>query len=293
MEKKQAFVVMAHNKWEMLLRLLERLDDSRFDVWLHIDADSVVPEEVQKRLESGFSNLKLLQRHKLWWADVSIVDAELSCFGQVLLSGREYSHIHLLSGQDLPLKSNSGIVEFFNAHDGEEFLELTDELTIAHVRCVNVFTRDFGYKNGKSLVAYRLKKSLNKTLHALEKMILMHKWYRRDTDFRKGSQWVSITPSLAQLLVQQREQIVQFYKRSFAPDEFFIQTAAWNSGFREHISKLPSRHIVWERKHTPHPRTFTIGDLESLKASGACFARKFDNAVDSAIIDQIYEYTQE
>lgn len=291
--KRQAFVVMAHNRWEMLFRLLERLDDSRFDVYLHIDADSMVPDGVMQRLESGFSNLTLLQRHTLFWGDVSIVDAEICCFAQVLASGREYSHIHLLSGQDLPIKSNSQIMEFFNAHDGQEFLEMVDDLTIAHVRCVNIFTRDFGYKPGRSHVVYRIRKSVNKLLHALEKMILMHKWYRRRIDFRKGSQWVSVTPRLAGYIVDRREEIVRFYRRSFAPDEFFVQTTAWNSEFKDYICDKKTRYIVWERKHTPHPRTFTVDDFDSLTASEACFARKFDSDADSAVIDMIYDYTEE
>ncbi len=291
--KRQAFVVIAHNRWEMLFRLLERLDDSRFDVYLHIDADSVVPEDVMQKLESGFSNLTLLQRHTLYWGDVSIVDAEICCFAQVLASGRVYSHIHLLSGQDLPIKSNTQIVEFFNAHDGQEFPEMVDDLTIAHVRCVNIFTRDFGYKPGRNYVVYRIRKTTNKLLHALEKMILMHKWYRRNVDFRKGSQWVSITPRLAEHLVQNRGDIVQFYRRSFAPDEFFIQTTIWNSEFKDYICNNKTRLIVWEKKHTPHPRTFTVDDFDSLTASDACFARKFDSDADSAIIDMIYDFTKE
>jgi len=293
MTKRQAFVVMAHNRWEMLFRLLERLDDSRFDVYLHIDADSDVPHDVMQRLENGFSNLTMLQRHRLYWGDVSIVEAEICCFEEVLASGKEYSHIHLLSGQDLPIKSNTGIVEFFNAHDGLEFVEMVDDLTIAHVRCVNVFTRHFGYKPGSSYAAYRIRKTLNKLLHILEKMILMHKWHRRNIDFRKGSQWVSITPRLAGHLVDNREMIVELYRRSFAPDEFFIQTTAWNSEFRDYICGIPTRHIVWERKHTPHPKIFTIDDFDSLTASEACFARKFDSMTDSSIIDKIYEYTKE
>lgn len=290
--KRQAFVILAHNRWEMLLRLLERLDDGRFDTYLHIDADSAVPEEVMQRLEGGFSNLTLLQRHTMYWGDVSIVDTEISCFEEVLASGREYSHIHLVSAQDLPIKSNSQIMEFFNAHEGMEFPEMVDDLTIAHVRCVNVFTRDFGRKPGRNNVVYRTRKSLNKILHALEKMILMHKWYRRKVDFRKGSQWVSITPRLAEHLVQHKGQILDFYKRSFAPDEFFVQTTIWNSEFKDYICNTKTRHIVWEKKHTAHPRTFTIDDFDSIIASEACFARKFDSDADSAIIDRIYEYTQ-
>jgi hypothetical protein len=40
----------------------------------------------------------------------------------------------------------------------------------------------------------------------------------------------------------------------------------------------------------PHPDTLTSGDYDTLLASGADFARKFDAAVDSRVLDLLDEH---
>lgn len=41
---KHAYLIMAHNQWEVLAQLLEVIDDPRNDIYLHIDKKCLFPE---------------------------------------------------------------------------------------------------------------------------------------------------------------------------------------------------------------------------------------------------------
>lgn len=288
---RQAFVILAHGKWPLLERLLGALQAPDFDVYLHVDADVAMPSCWEEKLHSCFSNVMLLPRQRIYWADVSLVDLELRCFEQVLASGHAYSHIHLLSGQDLPLRSNEAIVRFFSEHPTTQFVQIYEDATynLTHVRCHYIFTHYFQYKQG-SRISYRFRRLANQVWHALQKLALVHRWHRRDIAFRKGSQWCSITPDFARSLVEKREDILALYAHNFAPDEFFLTTALSQSPFAADWQNTNLRLICWApKKHTPHPNVFTMKDAETLAASQAFFARKFDEDVDAEIVNKVLE----
>ena len=46
------------------------------------------------------------------WGDISVVDAEFALFDEAYRRG-EYSYYHLLSGVDMPLKTQNYIHRFF------------------------------------------------------------------------------------------------------------------------------------------------------------------------------------
>lgn len=291
---RQAFVILAHGKWSLLERLLGALQAPDFDVYLHVDADVAMPVGWLERQQARFPNVILMPRQRIYWADVSLVDLELRCFEQVLASGRAYSHIHLLSGQDLPLQSNDAIVRFFSEHPTTQFVHAYEgaENNLTHVRCHYIFTHYFQYKEG-SRIGYRLRRLANQLWHAVQKLALVHRWHRRDIAFRKGSQWCSITLDFARYLLEQREEILALYAHSFAPDEFFLTTALALSPFAAEWQNTNLRLICWApKKHTPHPNVFTMRDAEALKASRAFFARKFDEDVDAEIVGVVLKNTK-
>ena len=55
------------------------------------------------------------------WGDISVVDAEFALFDEAYRRG-EYSYYHLLSGVDMPLKTQNYIHRFFEKNAGKEFV---------------------------------------------------------------------------------------------------------------------------------------------------------------------------
>jgi hypothetical protein len=78
--------------------------------------------------------------------------------------------------------------------------------------------------------------------------------------------------------------IFAFFRTVLAPDEVFLQTTLVNSGkFR--FEPDGRRYFDFTRSRNNHPRTLGAADLDAMLASGAHWARKFDPAYDSEVLD--------
>jgi hypothetical protein len=78
---------------------------------------------------------------------------------------------------------------------------------------------------------------------------------------------------------------VRFFEHVFVPDELFFQTIIMNSELRDTVENDDLRYLDWSRE--PAPVVFTRDDLPALLDSGQLFARKFDETVDSAVLDAL------
>lgn len=118
MFNKHAFLIIAHNKFDQLQLLLDLLDDKRNDIYVHID------KKVRcfPHLYTKFAGLNILKnRIDVRWGDVSQIETEILLFETALRNG-DYNCFHLISGVDLPIKSNDYIHNFINLHPNIEFV---------------------------------------------------------------------------------------------------------------------------------------------------------------------------
>lgn len=277
---KHAYLILAHTEFGLLETLIHCLDDARNDLFVHIDRKAGrLPV-----LQAEHAGLHLLERRiDIRWGDYSMVEAELALFEAAASSG-PYDYYHLLSGVDLPLRSQDEIHAFFATHKGKEFvgfllLEMTPDL-VRRMQRWHLFPRHFSRKRN----AYSAIRAL---------FLRMQEWTgikrNRDVEFRKGAQWVSITDALVRHLLERRAWIEKTFTHTFVPDECVMQTVVWNSPFREQLYSLESeergnlRCIGWRNDEL---YDWTAADYDMLVASGALFARKF-NSKDPAFIERI------
>ena len=81
------------------------LDDERNDIYLHIDKKVVLGSLEQDLFRLAKARLFVLeQRLDVRWGDISVVKAELLLLETASMKG-PYDYYHLLSGVDLPIKS--------------------------------------------------------------------------------------------------------------------------------------------------------------------------------------------
>ena len=113
---KHAYLILAHGSYTLLQRLVSTIDDERNDIFIHIDRK----QTELPRLQVKYSRLFLLdaERVSVFWGDVSVVAAEFALMAFAHKRG-DYAYYHLLSGVDLPLKSQNDIHAFFEAHQGK------------------------------------------------------------------------------------------------------------------------------------------------------------------------------
>ena len=103
---KHAYLIMAHNEPEILQLLLSSLDDERNDIYVHIDRKASFDASVFRTLKSHFQVLPI--HIDACWGDFSLVEIELALFKEAYSKG-SYAYYHLLSGVDLPIKSQDYI----------------------------------------------------------------------------------------------------------------------------------------------------------------------------------------
>ena len=105
--KKHAYLIMAHTQPELLKKLLQMLDNERNDIYLHIDskAKDYPLDEVAAVLKK--SKCIFTERTDVKWGSYSQINCEMVLLKEAVKT--EHVYYHLLSGMDLPIKSQNEI----------------------------------------------------------------------------------------------------------------------------------------------------------------------------------------
>ena len=289
---KHAYLILAHNEFALLQTLIDCIDDPRNDIFVHIDKKvKVVPE-----LNAKHSQLQVLnQRIDIRWGGLSMIKAEYALFETASASG-PYQYYHLISGVDLPIKSQDYIHDFCDTNNGKEFIgytltEMTPEL-IRRTRRWHLFPEHFSRKrNILSLI--------RATGIRFQDILGIQR--NRQIEFKKGSQWVSITESMAQYFITHKHWALRVFRGTFVPDECVMQTLCWMSPYRKNLFNFESdgdgcmRAIGWKQNPATQGWSlidWTAADYDTLATSPALFARKF-NSKDWAFIEKVVSLSRQ
>ena len=285
--KKHAYLIMAHTQPELLKKLLKMLDNERNDIYLHIDskAKDYPLDEIAAVLQK--SKCIFTERTDVKWGSYSQIHCEMVLLKEAVKT--EHAYYHLLSGMDLPIKSQEQIFAFFEKYNGLEFVD-EDGAAISEAALSRVkYTHKFYGKAG----------SVKDILGALsvkgQKLLGVDKTQKYgNIIFQKGRNWFSITHGLAKLVVEKEDWIQEVFGQSVCGDELFLQTVARNSEYAEKIcnpNTMPevpdTRYIDWKRGSNNNPYVFREDDFEELKNALGLFARKFDLNVDKKIVEKL------
>ena len=285
--KKHAYLIMAHTQPELLKKLLQMLDNERNDIYLHIDskAKDYPLDEVAAVLQK--SKCTFTERTDVKWGSYSQIHCEMVLLKEAVKT--EHTYYHLLSGMDLPIKSQNEIFAFFDKYNGLEFVD-EDDAAISEAALSRVkYTHKFYGKAGS------VKDFLGSLSTKGQKLLGVDKTKKySDIIFQKGRNWFSITHGLAKLVVEKEAWIQEVFGKSVCGDELFLQTVARNSEYAEKIcnpNTMPevpdTRYIDWKRGSNNNPYVFREDDFEELKNALGLFARKFDLNVDKKIVEKL------
>ena len=269
---RQAFLILAHDRFDMLEFLVKALDSPESDTFVHVDARAKDVDLAHiESLTAESRTVCLRNRVACRWGSVSLVDATFRLIDEALSSGT-YRYLHLLSGCDFPLMSPGEMLSFLSDHDGTEFIGFCkgEEADIDEKLGVYRIPSLFRSSRLASWLEYQIAKT--------QRLVGIR--MNRDTSvFRKGPQWWTITDDLARAVLCNRHAILRRYRWAFAPDEIFMQTFV--SEHPEFLSRCfygdgdkhaqCMRLIDWERG-TPYE--FTNADCPSLASEHRFFVRK-------------------
>lgn len=283
-QMKHAYMIMAHANFAQLQTLLDLLDDERNDIYLHIDKKAKnVPAFSVK-----YSNLHMIDPISVIWGGHSQIHCEMKLLEAA--SKGSYRYYHLLSGMDLPLKSQDEIHAFFREHDGKEFLGFNESSCMAkdfHYRIQYYFFFSNLRINVRRSLCYGMRQ-IDLLLVKLQK--LLHISREPIFPLYKGDQWFSITDDLVGYVLAHKNEIKKQFDYTLCPDEIFLQSVAVSSPLRDNIVNNCLRAIDWERGE---PYTFRKEDVPALLASESLWGRKFDQRVDAEAIEMIAQHLGE
>ncbi|WP_187118922.1 beta-1,6-N-acetylglucosaminyltransferase [Bacillus marasmi] len=283
--QKYAYLIMAHNNFKVLEKLIKLIDYEKNDIYIHVDKKTKDFDKDYFSTLPKKSNIYFAPRIEINWGGLSQIICELSLLE--MACAKNYSYYHLLSGADLPLKSQEYIHEFFDKHQGKEFVGFIEDWDQSRIKYYHVFN-EVGRNTD---IPSRIKRKMNNLLVKSQKLLNVNLASNRN--FAKGANWFSITSNLAQYILEKKHEILKQYRHAVFADEVFLQTLIINSEFKDHLYKdiyedeyeNNLRHIDWKRGG---PYTFTKEDYHELMNSNKLFARKFDENVDFDIVNTIY-----
>lgn len=273
---RHAFLIIAHGDYDILEMEISLLDHERSDIYILFDKKSPVPSLPRPGKKAKGRIFFLKDRIDIRWGDSSQIKAEMMLFSAAHRNG-PYAYYHLLSGADLPIKPIGTILSFFDSRQGKEFVDFTSADSHDYLpRVMGWHFNTWQHRNPD----YRWTRA-DRWRNRLEKKADRYLRRRRE-DFRKGTNWVSITEDFCTYLLKHRRHISRRYRYTLASDEIFLHTLLWQSPFKDRIYSPDSnssgcmREIDWTRGN-PHVWGSSPEDLEILLSSGNMFARKFSS----------------
>lgn len=288
---KQIILIMAHKNRLQLEKLIDYFE-GKCDIIIHIDKQSAFSKEDEKTLAHLPGVRKVFRKISVHWGGFSLLRCQLF----LMEKGLKYSdgrYIHLLSGQDYPLKPLDDFLRFFELED-KEFIEGAhlpaphwDGNTYKRIQHF-YFTDWFRYSTDEDV---------KKMWNFADKQ---DKWgiRRRIPDQVKhiygGSAWFSLTRACTEKVVEysyKHPALLRRFRFTFAPDEIYIHTVVRHIEFAgKQIGNGNLRYINWAKGGDNHPADLNEDHFYELSSSGAFFARKFEYPDSVKIQEKIDKY---
>lgn len=219
-----SYLILAHNNFAHLTRLIDALDDGCSRFYIHLD----------KKVSDIYTNDKdevciIPERFDINWSGYRMVEATLA------LMRYAYKHMHrsdyyvLISGTDFPIRSREFLYD--QLKQGKEFID------IAPMPVVHKSMERFEYY----YFEYDRRRMKHYNPKYLTEVLLKKIGYKRKIPFTlyAGSQWFALTYDCVEHILYTlagKNPYEKFFRHSLVPDEAFFQTIIGNSPFRNNTT---------------------------------------------------------
>lgn len=279
---KIAYLILAHNQFMQLERLVNSLLHPGAEIFIHVDKRAKFDKN-----EFQQSNVHILEnRISVHWGGFSIIAAQIELIKKANELGR-YDYYILLSGADYPIKTHEQLVQYLIDNEGSNFIN-----TIEMPQFNKPFDRirTFYLEGGERSEINLKTRWISMWNRVFKKMITNRKLPSPFTNYKlyAGGQWWVFHDAFIQyllLFLEENKQLVRFYKHTFIPDEMFFHTILMNSHF-SHTQKGSLTYTDWRLGEPPHPSLINHIHMAEINIdysetaygiSYHCFARKFND----------------
>lgn len=314
-----AFLILNHRRPEQLGRLLSTLRSQCPDSPIAVHHDIHATEAPTALIES-LPNVHLLTSGKrVVWGGSGI--AEAYCWSLAwMFEHLDFDWVMLISAQDYPIKPLSGLEgdlgrdgadAVFQAVPISQIPTTVERINMRHryhyqyrptvasrPRFLSPGVQDFLRAMDGAVVALNLAQPLFKIYRLPDRIPYRFGWRARRTPYSadwpcwKGSSWFALSRrALGYVLryMAERPEYVEYCRRTMHSDESMVATIVCNSADLT-VANRDVTYTRWENERAGHPDLFTIDDLADLLSAPQYFARKFDIAKDSRILDELDKF---
>jgi hypothetical protein len=269
---KLAYVITAHKSPGQLLRLLDRIQHAGNTYVLHVDAKAEAGLHAAARdYAAKHANVRVIPGERIIWGSWRLAHAQIRAVAEALRASADWDYCINLTAQDYPLKTQAQIAAALDAGPrGANYLEVLE------------FDKA-GAGPRKRLEYYWFPwrgKMTKFTLFGRPAPKFKVYW---------GSNYFALTRDACEHLAQSDVslQMQRAFRFSLCADELIFQNALMHGppALRDSVVNKTFRKLTWAGGS--HPKTYTLTDHDELLASDAWFARKFDESVDSKILDAL------
>ena len=278
---KHAYCILAHNNFKQLQLLIDFIDDERNTIFIHVDKKSYSLYEEKGRVRSRYSKIIYVEPVDVRWGDISLSEAEVRLFSEVLKTNDTYERVHLMSGCDLPLHSQDYIHSYFKKYSNVEFISFgkNPDLYKHRLNYYHYFVRYV--KNNRFA-------NLARRVLLLIQMPFINRLKRSPYKFMYGSEWCSITLDAVKTIVNDYYNNKKIFSLSTCSDECYKQMILGNNKLFN-CSPLGNLRYIKFSDGAASPEILRLQDFDKITNSNCLFARKFDLNEDYNIIKKIIQ----
>lgn len=290
-----AYCLLVHKNPRQVKRLLNRIYSNSDFFYVNIFNGKSSKEEWLKKI--GGPRVHVNFKYGKCWAEFPVVSATIDAMQK--FANCSYDYFINLSGYCYPLKSNIAIKQFLCGWK-TAFMKAVKLPSPSWSRMGGLQRVVFSYyKHPLRVIRDRILNSvLGCEAYESRRFLRLPKVKRRlpcNCELYAGSAYFCLTKKHVEYIleyVKNNPKFVNFFRRSWAPDEMFFHTILLNSELKETVVNNNLRYIDWTRKgeQVGSPALLTIEDADKLLCSSALYARKFDMKRDKSILDLIDQH---
>ncbi len=232
-QMKICYLILAHNNFRHLDRLIEALYRSDDCFYIHIDKKSDVnymPE---------YTNVHIIPQHiDIKWGGYSMIEASLALLRYGVSHFSDADYYILLSGVDYPIRSKQFLLDLLQQK--KEYIDLAPvPVPFKPVERYQYYYFNFERRNLKLYNPKFLLEVLLKKLNV-----------KRTAPFTvyAGTQWFALTRECVDYIlktIDEDKRYIEFFKHTLVPDEAFFQTIIGNSPFLDNVASSLT-YTDWE-----------------------------------------------
>ncbi len=276
----QAFLITAYTDKEYLAKLISYLQ-CMGRVYVHVDLKSDI--NINDIELSEGTDVVIIKKFNTSWGSSRHLEAIIHMINYIL-QDETITYIHILSGQDIPIKKKEYFDNIANSKDIYMSCDSLDNVPI-RTRERYVYRHFFTQINGRN----KIYKAFDRFTTFIQRVFCTEQNKIGENKIYKGMVWISAPSETLRYALNYVNVNAQFKKRLkqvLLPEEIFFQTILMNSEYHRYV-KHNLHYTDWSYRNESIPAYLDESDIEKIVNSECGFARKVSSSVSRKLINYV------